>query len=1063
MKNTTLCISLVFVALTTWSQKTPQPASANPDVFKINPRLPDDNNQNISSPLVLPSAFDLRPYGRLTSVKDQGNCTSGWAFATISALEYEWKKQWLGDTALSENNLKNCHGFNRAPCSGGNIKMATACLTRSSGVVSEASDPYSPTVQPCLTGIAPLAFVSDIRFVPNIVQTVKQELYNQQAIYSTLYWTNSSYNSSNFTYYYNGTAVPNHAVTLVGWDDLKVTSGGTGAWIAKNSYGSSWGTNGYFYISYNDTRILSENAFFPYYSRIPYHTNSTLYCYDDLGWIQSWGYESEVAYGLMKFTATNDNGLSHIGTWVVSGSSTISAEIYDNFDGATLSSLLLTIPNQTCNYPGYYSFRIADYGVLNLIPGNDYYIKVKYSTPGCNNPIPSEMVTPNSTGATIQTGKGWMSGDGITWDAVGGGTPYMLDLCIKAVSYKSMERPLYLSPLGTYPPMRHFQFYWALPVDRTGLSGFNVYRDHILLNQTPLPVNQTMYNDYNIPYCEHSYTVKSVYGTVESIDSDSLTVMIGNQTFFRESFERMYNNPNGWDIENIYNPSGNPLITYITQNSTCPSVPGAFDSSYMVKFASCGAYQNEIVRLKRNIPISTLGLNNVKIQFAWYESSVASYGSDGVDLQWSTDGITWNTAASFLRYNSVSGWKQKAVYLPAEALGQSSLYIAFKFNAGYHTADCLLDLIQLSNCGPPLPGYLLLGFNGGYSSTYPYSTGNMDSRTQMIYQQSNILAAGGYPGLITQIGFYILTTPSLQVMHNFQIKMKNTSLGSPTNWVTGGLTTVYSGDYQLSYSPGSGWQMITLQTPFLYDTTNLLVEICFDNDSYSYHTFVASYCCSNVFHHQFNGAVTSGCNTTDGSISPYQPWFRIYLTPVVQPGTSVQNITVQSAQTKCFDAIQTVAVAGNGTSFNVNNGGHADLIAGRNIRVYPGASVQDGGYLHGYIATNGQYCGSLKNGLVANPEETYPDTPQEPVGADTQFFRIFPNPTTGSFTLALNRQADGKPIFVEVYSIMGEKILTTTLLETSRHVFNLSGKPSGIYLVKIVSDGISEIQKVVKQ
>jgi len=99
----------------------------------------------------LPSTYDLRKEGKVTSVKDQGQTGSCWAFSSIAALEsYILRKE--GETRdFSENNMKNLlssaysEGFDRGPNDGGNAFMSMAYLARWSGPINESDDPFSET------------------------------------------------------------------------------------------------------------------------------------------------------------------------------------------------------------------------------------------------------------------------------------------------------------------------------------------------------------------------------------------------------------------------------------------------------------------------------------------------------------------------------------------------------------------------------------------------------------------------------------------------------------------------------------------------------------------------------------------------------------------------------------------------------------------------------------------------------------------------------------------------------------------------------------------------------
>ncbi|MGZ3579605.1 MAG: C1 family peptidase, partial [Syntrophales bacterium] len=249
--------------------------------------------------LAAPSFYDLRDQGKLTPVKNQGNCGSCWAFATYGSLESNLLPSETWD--FSENNLKNTHGFDLGPCAGGNGDMSTAYLARWSGPVSEEDDPYvdSPSTSPL--GLPARKLIQEVLYVPDRANSsdnanIKQAIMTYGGVMTSMYISNSYYNSTNKTYYYNGSSLSNHAVGIVGWDDnfdknkFGSTPPGNGAFIIKNSWGTNWGENGYFYISYYDSNVGKYNYVFNGAEPLTRYDN--VYQYDPLGWVYAYGYGS---------------------------------------------------------------------------------------------------------------------------------------------------------------------------------------------------------------------------------------------------------------------------------------------------------------------------------------------------------------------------------------------------------------------------------------------------------------------------------------------------------------------------------------------------------------------------------------------------------------------------------------------------------------------------------------------------------------------------------------------------------------------------------------------------
>lgn len=390
---------------------------------------------------ILPSTYDLRDFGWISPVKDQGDCGVCWTFATMGCLESRLLKLGIGEFDLSEQNLRTCHGYVQTDgsCSGGNLTMSANYFQRGAGPFLETEDSYTTAPSATCQSLAtPQAYIPSNLELPKDPSTIKEELLNNGAIYTNMYYDDMYYNQANNTYYNNGIASTNHAVLLAGWDDNKVTDAPTpGAWLIKNSWGTWWGDDGYFWISYADISVLGTIGYFPIYQ--PYKASNHTYMYDDFGYIGHSGYSKDSGYGLVKYTATDNHTISSVGAYAIVAGTGMDFEIYGTKTGNTLSNLLASLPSQTSTYPGYAFFDLTT--PIEIPSGTDFYIKVKFTTPSYNYPIPYETSSTSiSTPIPIETGVGWYSSTGATWTAVGNNVVGKeRDICIRALASKTCQ------------------------------------------------------------------------------------------------------------------------------------------------------------------------------------------------------------------------------------------------------------------------------------------------------------------------------------------------------------------------------------------------------------------------------------------------------------------------------------------------------------------------------------------------------------------------------------------------------------------------------------------------
>lgn len=198
------------------------------------------------------SSFDWRDYDGVTPAKDQGSCGSCWAFGAVGATEAHVRINEGVLLDLSEQQALDCN-YQGSSCDGGNSAHAYAVHV-DPGAISEECFPYIAMESTCRERLCDkIAIIDGYTYVTNSESSLKYalETYGPLSVGMHAYDDLSGYSSG--CYEHAGTDYTNHVVLMVGWDDAACE--GEGAWLIKNSWGTSFGFNGYFWIKYGSCRI----------------------------------------------------------------------------------------------------------------------------------------------------------------------------------------------------------------------------------------------------------------------------------------------------------------------------------------------------------------------------------------------------------------------------------------------------------------------------------------------------------------------------------------------------------------------------------------------------------------------------------------------------------------------------------------------------------------------------------------------------------------------------------------------------------------------------------------
>lgn len=398
----------------------------------------NDNPENS----ILPYQYSYVDKKKNTNVKRQGNLGTCWATAALTALETSLMPEEKFSFSVDHMSLAN--SFNLTQYEGGSSTMSTAYLLAWQGPVLEKDDPYGDGQTN--TDLLPVKHVQEIQMIESKdLQKIKEMVYKYGGVQSSLYTTmlnsfdySKYYNEKTFAYCYVGTEKPNHDVVIIGWDDnypkenFNADIESDGAFICQNSWGSSFGDNGIFYVSYYDSNIGMHNIV---YTRVEDVDNySAVYQADLCGWVGRLGYEKEEAYFANAYTARETEFLCAAGFYATGVNTEYEVYIGVGFaDASSLNGEMTKVAEGTLANEGYYTIDFDE--MVKVEGGQKYAVMVKIKTPNAKKPVAVEYASDHFTETVdISDGEGYVSADGKEW--VNTEESYACNICLKCYTRK---------------------------------------------------------------------------------------------------------------------------------------------------------------------------------------------------------------------------------------------------------------------------------------------------------------------------------------------------------------------------------------------------------------------------------------------------------------------------------------------------------------------------------------------------------------------------------------------------------------------------------------------------
>jgi len=379
-----------------------------------------------------PAKYDLRAKHRVSRVGKQQNHSTCWIFAAVGSLESCLLPGTRVD--LSENHMANFQASRlrfegRAPSN-----ISTAYVARWEGPVLERDDRY-PRPGDSPEGLRAVRHVQEVLFLPprrgsGDTAAIKWAVTRYGAVDAAMAYERSGFNFATGAYYSRSTELDHH-VCIVGWNDAYPAGRflrrppGPGAFLIKNSWGTTWGQRGYFWISYYDRMLGAQMAVFNGVERAANY--DAIYQHDALGWSKSIGFKSRTGWFAARYTSGGDGSVTAASFYTAKPGASYEVRV------APTVAELAAAPvagSGTLAVGGYHTVPLAT--PVPVTTGADFVVAVRLRTPGSLTPIPVEHPT-RLLAPRAAVARSFISSDGVAWKDLRKRSGYgKSDVCLKA-------------------------------------------------------------------------------------------------------------------------------------------------------------------------------------------------------------------------------------------------------------------------------------------------------------------------------------------------------------------------------------------------------------------------------------------------------------------------------------------------------------------------------------------------------------------------------------------------------------------------------------------------------